>query len=530
MTTTTTAAPADSAVPERRSTPRHTALRLLAGVLLGLVGGWLGLVVGGTVHHEVGPLHTSLSVRPMWGGGTTLEVPPLGTLELDTHRGVLGVRATLEGLDVEEARALVAAPEQLAELKPQAVSDIRWALSMAVLRGALAATIGALLLGGLASRRVLTTVTAGATALATVGGSVALAATSANPAAIAEPRYTGLLTDAPAVVGTAESIVTDFSRYGDQLAQIVRNVSGLYAATSTLPLLPSTDDSVRVLHISDLHLAPQAWDTVRTVADQFDVDVIVDSGDITDHGSAPENRYVKEIRHLDVPYVWVRGNHDSAVTQAAMQELDNVVVLDGRSRKVAGLTFLGLGDPTFTPDKTSQGDPTLVALATEQLAGRARAHGDVDVLVFHDPSHAKLLDGTAPTALFGHWHYRKVTQGDEGTWLMIQGSTGGSGLRALEPEQPAPILLSVLYLDPETGAPRGWDDIRLGGLGSTSAQIQRHVVDPESAADPESAYLAPDPATDGDDDLEELLEPVGPGTRESRGEGRRPRESPEQGE
>jgi predicted phosphodiesterase len=325
-----------------------------------------------------------------------------------------------------------------------------------------------------------------------VGASVAVGVATASPTALAEPRYTGLLTSAPSVVGSAESIVTDFSRYGDQLAQIVRNVSGLYAATSTLPLLPEQEGTVKLLHVSDLHLAPQAWDLVRTVAVQYDVDAVVDSGDITDHGSHAENRYVEEIRHLDVPYVWVRGNHDSLRTQRAMDRLRNVVVLDGRPRRVAGLTFLGVGDPTFTPDKSDElAGAERVEAAAEALGAQAREHGDVDVLVMHDPAFADALDGAAPTAMFGHWHYRKVTQGEAGTWTMVQGSTGGSGLRALEPEAgPAPILLSVVYLDRATGELRGYDDLRLGGLGSTSAQINRHVVGGPEA---ETALVAPEP-------------------------------------
>ena len=56
------------------------------------------------------------------------------------------------------------------------------------------------------------------------------------------------------------------------------------------------------------------------------------------------------------------------------------------------------------------------------------------MLVFHDPADAATFDGAARTALFGHLHYRRVKQGAQGTWLMVQGSTGGSGLRALEPD------------------------------------------------------------------------------------------------
>lgn len=465
-------------------------LRLAAAVLLGLLGGWLGLTLGGTVHHEVGPLTTSMRVLPAWGGGTSVVIAPLGELELDTHGGPLGIRATLEGVDVEEAQALVAQPELLADLKPHAVADLTWELKMAVLRAVLAAVLGALALSALATRRVITALVGGGTTLLAVACSLAVGLATWNPTALAEPRYTGLLGSAPSVIGSAETIVTDFSRYGDQLAQIVRNVSGIYTATSSLPLLPPGDDVVKVLHVSDLHLAPQAWDLIRTVATQYDVDAIVDSGDITDHGSAAENRYVEEIRHLDRPYLWVRGNHDSVVTERAMRRLRNVTVLDEKPHRVAGLTFLGAGDPTFTPDKTLPNGPELVTRAAEDLAEAARDHGRVDVLVFHDPTDSAVFDGAARTALFGHLHYRRVHQGDRGTWLMVQGSTGGSGLRALEPDEPAAITLSVLYVDRVSRELRAYDDIRLGGLGDASAEINRHVLDARTAT---TTFVAPEP-------------------------------------
>lgn len=495
------------------------ALRLGVAVLLGLVGGWLGLTLGGTVHHEVGPLTTSMRVLPAWGGGTTVDFPPLGRLVLDTHSGPLGLEAGLDGVDVEEARVIVRDPDLLRGMQEQAGSDVRWELQMALLRSLLSAVLGATILSALVLRRVRVTLVGAGTATVAMVTPFAVTFSTWNPAALAEPRYTGLLTSAPSVVGNAEQIVSEFSVYGDQLARIVQNVSGLYSVTSDLPVLPPQTDLVRVLHVSDLHVAPQAWDVIRTVVRQYDIDVVVDSGDITDHGSRPENRYLQEIRHLSVPYVWVRGNHDSTVTEAAMRRLANVRILDGRVRTVAGLRFLGAGDPTFTPDKsgasgtpvpdpqeypatTADGGPETaeeaVAGTAEQLATTAEAAGGVDVIVYHDPAPAEVFDGNATIALSGHLHYRKVRHGDEGTWLMTQGSTGGSGLRALEPEEPAAISLSVLYVDRATAGLRAYDDIRLGGLGLASAQINRHLVD---VPDDQTEMVAPEP-TGSTDELE----------------------------
>jgi hypothetical protein len=500
-------------VPTGPSSPsRIRRLRLaVAAVILGLAGGWLGLTLGGTVHHEVGPLTTSMRVLPSWSGGTTVDIPPLGDLVLDTHSGPLALEAGLEGVDVEEAREIVADPELLEGIRQRAERDVRWELRMAVLRALLMAVVGGALLTGLVLRRLRPALAGAATAMVAMAASFGVAIGTWNPAALAEPRYTGLLTSAPSVVGNAEDIVNEFSVYGDQLARIVQNVSGLYTVTSDLPVLAPQSDLVRVLHVSDLHLAPQAWDVVRTVVQQYDIDVVVDSGDITDHGSRPENRYLQEIRHLQVPYVWVRGNHDSRITQAAMRKIPNVVVLDGAVQKVRGLSFLGAGDPTFTPDKSREDNPTpplgpgttagqdlatsqdAVAGVADRLAATAEEVGGVDVMVYHDPTPAEVFDGHAAMALSGHVHYRRVHQGEDGTWLMTQGSTGGSGLRALEPEEPAGMQLSVLYVDRATAGLHAYDDIRLGGLGLASAQINRHVVTlPEESTE----MVAPEPAVE----------------------------------
>ncbi len=494
-------------MPLHLSPGTRRARRICAAILLGLVGGWLGLTLGGTVHHEVGPLTTSMRVLPVWGGGTTVDFPPLGRLALDTHAGPLGIEAGLNGVDVDEAREIVEDPARLDGMQERAGQDLRWELQMAVLRALLSAVLGALALSALALRKVRGALLGATTAAVAMVASFAVAFSTWNPAALAEPRYTGLLTSAPSVVGNAEDIVNEFSVYGDQLARIVQNVGGLYTVTSDLPVLPPQTDLVRVLHVSDLHLAPQSWDVIRTVVQQYDIDVVVDSGDITDHGSRPENRYLQEIRHLRVPYVWVRGNHDSPVTQSAMLKIPNVVVLDGTVRTVKGLRFLGAGDPTFTPDKsvpepqehpatTADGGPETpeerVAAAAYQLAGTAEEAGGVDVIVYHDPTPAEAFDGHAAMALSGHLHYRKVRQGDEGSWLMTQGSTGGSGLRALEPAEPAGIMLSVLYVDRATAGLEAYDDIQLGGLGLASAQINRHVVD-DHDPDQDTELVAPEP-------------------------------------
>jgi predicted MPP superfamily phosphohydrolase len=471
----------DQHVSERR----RAWLRRIGGIalvaVLGLLGAWLGVLVGGTERQAVGPFDTTMALRPDTRGGTTVDTPPLGQLMLDTHDAPIRLHVQVEGLNAVKARKIAANPERLAGLEDRAVADIRTGLVDLFVRTAVAAVLGAVGLAVLVVRRVRAGVVAAVVAAAATGFGYFATWSTWNPDAIQEPRYTGLLTSAPTVVGNVGDIVEDFEKYRQQLARLVTNVSALYTTTSTLPVMAQQEDLVRVLHVSDLHLAPQAWDVIASVAHQYDVDVVVDSGDITDHGSAAENRYLEGVRTVDAPYVWVRGNHDSMTTQRAMRKLPGVVVLNGRPKTVAGIRFLGVGDPRFTPDnsRVDLGDDAVAAQA-HALADVAREAGDIDSIVYHDPEPAAVFDGLAETVLAGHHHrhYSDLLPG--GTWRMVEGSTGGSGLRALMPEDgPAPIHLSVLYLDEETAELRGWDHLEMGGLGLTSVKIEREIVEPD---------------------------------------------------
>ena len=65
---------------------------------------------------------------------------------------------------------------------------------------------------------------------------------------------------------------------------------------------------------------------------------------------------------------------------------------------------------------------------------------------------------------------------------MVQGSTGGAGLRALEGDTPTSVELTVLYFDGVDHTLQAYDEITLGGLGLTDARINRQVVAPAPPA------------------------------------------------
>jgi predicted phosphodiesterase len=283
-------------------------------------------------------------------------------------------------------------------------------------------------------------------------------------------------------------------------------VSRIYTTVSTLPVYQPAPGTTSVLHVSDLHLNPTAWSMIRTVVEQFGIDVVVDTGDITDWGSEPEQSYVASISLLKVPYVYIRGNHDSAVTAAAVAQQSNAVVLDDKVATVAGLTFAGIGDPRFTPDKetspagsgNSKQTAERVIGSGEQLATTIKAADrPVDIGLVHDPASAVALTGTCPLVLAGHTHQREVSMlapvpGGMPTRLMVEGSTGGAGLRGLEDEEPLPLAMSVLYFD-ENKVLQAYDDIRVGGTGQAQVTLERKVIKDEQATPSEGQHAPPTP-------------------------------------
>ncbi|WP_330239364.1 metallophosphoesterase family protein [Streptomyces sp. NBC_00525] len=478
-------------------------LRALGMVAVVLFGAWLGLLAVGGVRAPVGPMDTTMTLRPSLDGGTRIDVSPLGSLELDSHHAPVRLDVDVDRLDPVRSQALVRHPERLAGLEDEVTDDVAAGTRELALRSCVAVVTGATALGLAVYRRPRRALGAGGLALALLAASGVGVYATWNPKSVLEPRFSGLLSSAPSVVGDARSIVTDFDVYQRELARLVTNVTKLYDATSTLPVYRPDPATLRVLHVSDIHLNPAAWHIIGSLVEQYDIDVIIDSGDTMDHGTAVENGFLDPIADLGAPYVWVRGNHDSAQTQkylADRKRFPNVRVLDqGRAVNVGGLRVAGVGDPQFTPDRTgpeqaadvqSVAGRTLAAALREQR----RSGTPVDIAVAHEPEAVRETDGEVPLALAGHVHHRRNEVLDGGTRLMVEGSTGGGGLRAVQNEKPEQVLASVLYLDRATRRLQAWDEITLGGLGLTKAEVSRHLPQPDAVpGSPPPTAPAPSP-------------------------------------
>ncbi len=453
--------------PELDTQP-HPWKRALGLVTVVLLGAWLGLLVVGNVRVPVGPMDTTMTLRPSVAGGTKINVSPLGALQLDSHIAPVRLDVNVDQLDPVRAQALVDHPERLSGLQDEVAQDVTHGTRDLAVRSCVAVVTGATALGLAVYRRPRRALAAGGLALTLLAASGGTAYATWNPESVLEPKFSGLLSSAPSLVGNARSIVTEFDVYQKELARLVTNVTKLYDATSTLPAYAPDPTTIRVLHVSDIHLNPASWKIIASLVDQYKVNVIVDSGDTMDHGTAAENGFLDPIEDLGAPYVWVRGNHDSGLTQRYLEKLKNVHVLDdGKAQTVAGLRFAGIGDPQPVS------------------------------YTHHEPVAARQTDGAAPLALAGHIHHPEMELLPYGTRLRVEGSTGGSGLRAIEGKHPDPIQASILYFDRDTRRLQAWDEIELGGLGLTTAEVRRHLVEENQPGgpDPDPDATSPSPTS-----------------------------------
>ncbi|MCX4812546.1 metallophosphoesterase [Streptomyces sp. NBC_01239] len=481
----------------------HPWARALGLVMVVIVGAWLGLLIVGNVRAQVGPMDTTMTLRPSLTGGTKINVSPLGALSLDSHHAPVRLDVNVDQLDPERSQSLVDHPERISGLQDEVARDVEHGTLDLAVRSCTAVVLGATTLGLAIYRRPRRALAAGGLALALLAASGATAYATWNPKSILEPKFSGLLSSAPSLVGNARNIVTEFDVYQQELARLVTNVTKLYDVTSTLPAYQPDPTTIRILHVSDIHLNPASWKIIASLVEQYKVDVIVDTGDTMDHGTTAENGFLDPIGDLGVPYVWVRGNHDSLATQRYLEHIKNVHVLDeGRAQTVAGVRFAGIGDPQFTPDRsTTTGADNSEELAGDQLASALRdqrsAGTPVDIALVHEPSAARQTDGEVPLVLAGHLHHEGTEVMKHGTRLRIEGSTGGSGLRAVEDKYPDPIEASILYVDRDTRRLQAWDEIKLGGLGLTTAEVSRHLPKENLPGAPQSPSPSPSPSPSG---------------------------------
>lgn len=290
-----------------------------------------------------------------------------------------------------------------------------------------------------------------------------------NPDWARSSRLTGTL-------GALQLFPKQLQEYYHQQATAFDVVRGIAAIQAQLQQnidrekVPPT--AFNVMYISDMHLAG-TYPLVREYVENFDVSLIVNTGDETQFGTAAEltPAYRKEIEAVTkvAPMVWVAGNHDSPTTVAQMQRIPGVYVLGSKTSSGEGFD-VGLGTLTAygltvggIPDPRVYGAPGLYGSdADAKTDGLERAAMDqavsglspdqqFDILMTHEPAAAAELVKDLPKQVrqvnSGHTHHQNAS-GDiqhDKVIDLVEGSTGAGGLKevGVADYNPSPIEFSI---------------------------------------------------------------------------------------
>jgi hypothetical protein len=463
----------------------------------------------------VGPATVQLSARPSVDGDSTLTVPPFGAVTADTHDGPLAFRATLEGVDVPALGRLITESTRggrsqqavlnsaVRPLERQARRAAGWFLLRTALLGVAGGALGVLAFRRRSWRVALRTTLGGTAAtVLLLGPSLA----SYDVGAFEAPRYQGALEYAPTLIGDVRTGIDRLATLRAEMLRISTNLNRAYAALGARGV-DLGGRTVRVLHVSDVHLNPAGFDLAERLASQFDVAAVVDSGDMGTWGLRFEQAAPRRIARFGVPYLFVKGNHDNAAMVRAVAANPNARVLDHSGATVAGISFHGVADPTFSPGqgyRLAEFDALKERRSVETALELDRLRPPADVLLVHDRRQARYVAGHVPTVLAGHYH-RFESDVVAGTRHLLTGSVGAAGPDGLRAEQDVPYQAQVLYFDPLTRRPVAVDRITVGSLAG-SFSVDRELLPEGGGAFRPAPIDVPAEATPRPGDPAEIVE------------------------
>ena len=268
-----------------------------------------------------------------------------------------------------------------------------------------------------------------------------------NFEAFETPQYKGIISAAPFVINLSEQTFATLKTLGEQLEVMSANLHDLSAQLDQIQM-NEPHSGLRILHVSDIHNNPSAFDFIEKVAESFAVDLIIDTGDLTDYGTELETELIARVSSLPVPYLFVPGNHDSPQVIEAMRR-EGAIVLENEIFEFAGLRIAGLADPSSdSPLMAIAPDHVLQDKAAEAYELFSAGPGMPDLVAVHHPLMGSPFVGVSPVILSGHTHRAQVLF-EDGSALINAGTTGAAGVRGLQSPRDNPYSMVVLYIAPD---------------------------------------------------------------------------------
>jgi predicted phosphodiesterase len=395
---------------------------------------------------DVGPGTVSVGLALVSDGDTVLDVPPLGRVRVNSHRSPLELQARVEAIDIPAATALaqsgVATLEE--EHRDELADLVMWLVLRVVAVAAAAGVVAGLIVRDRGWRHLALGVGSSLTAVGILFG---LTWSSYSVESFRSPQFEGTLSRAPEALDALEREYDSLAGLRDRMNVLAAQITTLSAQAADPGSVAVSGDDVRILHISDVHLNPLGLEFASSLAERFDVDAILDTGDLTSFGLPYEAEIGRWIAQMPVPYYFVPGNHDSPSNRARLALVPNLTVLDRSSVSIRGVEVLGIPDPatSVAPDEdgVSGEEARAARLDVADAVAALTAEQTPDVLAVAGLDLAAGAVGAVPLVVSGDVHER-TSEVRDGTLLLTVGTTGAGGLGRFTQDTGRPYAAQVL--------------------------------------------------------------------------------------
>ncbi len=298
--------------------------------------------------------------------------------------------------------------------------------------------------------------------------------------AFEHPEYEGIIEAAPWMLNVVQASLGSVGELGERIQTVARNRYSVFDQLEGLGPVGLVEAHVVVLHVSDIHNNPVAYDFAWQVIRSFPVDFVLDTGDLTDWGTALEAEITKRIEEINIPYIFTSGNHESPEVLERLKQTKNVVLVEKGEVLLHGLRIIGIGDqaaasysPASAPLLELEATATRINEYWEDIEDRP------DIFMVHNHRVARSIHpGLFSVVVYGHNHILEHEQID-GTVYINAGTTGAAGIRGLQTAQPLPYSLSLLYFYHDEQGNMSLvavDGVHVAGLGA-SFSLQRTFID-----------------------------------------------------
>ncbi len=379
-------------------------------------------------------------------GITEIIIPPIGKISATTHLMPLKLEITLQNIDIDILQGVIKQNPTSAEIISETRTELSRILLTYLIRlvilAVLGGIIGAIIISGYHLKPVLSGVVGGLAVSALVLG---LTYATYDLERLRTPEYHGALKAAPWAIELAGNAFQKVHLLSEQMTVIAKNLYTIFEKIDEINPFNEDGNGLLVLHVSDIHNNPAAHEFLLQITKSFPIDLVIDTGDISDYGTPVESSLLTGLMDLQIPYLFIPGNHDSPEIMKALNRYPQVQVLTAGITDVQGLRILSMADPAAYTNQITTLDNDIVLKTREKLVQLwQESTVKPQIIAVHNFNLAETLVGKVPLILHGHNHQLNISL-ENGTIIVNAGTTGGAGIRGLQATKEIPYSVVLLH-------------------------------------------------------------------------------------